>query len=491
MLNSMVLDFFARRRSQIKRNANSSTAAQADDYLSVDPNSRLSNIVQEFTGIQHQLGAIAEAAYIEIIRGAGSSKPRIGLVCPTRSFVANFGDIPIEMQARGWEVHYLIGDVELYDKIDVEFKWLVINDMMRRLEGFQVVLSASVMDCLPKESIRVLHDHLSFAHFDMEHSMAQLPELTYLPSNLSPEKYFELVPAFVSLLPHYDLVLSPNEGISALTGGALALMGYSQDKRTHDNTGPRPQLRSLTRTYRDEGQDREIVRVYSSGYLKLDVAQRKYKDSRPENVILYCPTPEDPSGNKATDLWGKAMSSREFGANLISTLCTVFPGYSIVYKPYAGESPDIVRMISEVGRRYPNFSLDTSGSDYWDLYSRAKVMVSDFSSTAYTFAIGMGRPVAFFSPREMDLPTFVQQGAYCASRTRVGAVAPNLAALAQVVHDILDNYDHFTARVEEFAGLGTQSASSLAADAIVSVFEGHRPPRSDELYEEWYLRHGE
>lgn len=490
MLDCMVLDFFARRRSQIKRDANSSTAAPAADYLSVDPNSRLSNIVQEFTGIQHQLGAIAEAAYIEIIRGAGSSKPRIGLVCPTRSFVANFGDISLEMQARGWEVHYLIGDVELFDKIDVEFKWLVINDMMRRLEGFQVVLSASVMDCLPRESIRVLHDHLSFAHFDMEHSIAELPELTYLPSNLSREQYFELVPAFVSFLPHYDLVLSPNEGVSALTGEALALMGYSQEDRECDNTGSRSQLRALTQTYRDERQDREIVRVCESGYLKLDVARQKFKESRPESVILYCPTPEDPT-NKTTRLWDKALSSREFGANIVSTLCAAFPGHSIVYKPYAGESSDIVKIISEVGRRYPNFSIDKSGSDYWDLYSRAKVMVSDFSSTAYTFAIGMGRPVAFFSPREVDLPPFVQQGAYCASRTRVGAVAPNLAALTQVVQDILDNYDHFTARVGEFAGLGTQSASSLAADAIVSVFEGHRPPRSDGSCEEWYLRHGE
>ena len=74
----------------------------------------------------------------------------------------------------------------------------------------------------------------------------------------------------------------------------------------------------------------------------------------------------------------------------------IFSDMKIVFKPYRDENPEIVTRIYTECQHLSNFSMDESGSDYWELYSRAKLLVSDFSSTAYTFALGMGRPVVFF-----------------------------------------------------------------------------------------------
>ena len=129
----------------------------------------------------------------------------------------------------------------------------------------------------------------------------------------------------------------------------------------------------------------------------------------------------------------------------------------------------MVSEINEKCRKFPNYNFDQSGSDYWSLYSRAQLLISDFSSTAYSFALGMQRPVIFFSPNEKTLPKVVIEGSYCAGRNMIGDVVNSISELESTINEVLLKYNAKCKKVRQFSkdqfpNIG--SASSEAAQFI-------------------------
>jgi hypothetical protein len=295
--------------------------------------------------------------------------------------------------------------------------------------------------------------------------------------------------AFVVFLPFYDLILTPSQAVTELTHKALRFAGYDDDQPPLPGT-PENRLALETISHLvDVTRYRQDATIFQSGYCKLDAPIRQYGHTPAEKLIVFAPTPNDTIGNKEGPLWTSALAVNSHGVELLRCLCEHFPKYKIVFKPYKDELPEIVSNIREKLTDFVNFEIDECGSKYWDLYSQTKILISDFSSTAYTFALGIGRPVIFFSPNEDTLPDEVRDNTYCRSRREIGLVARTIDEVVASVSLVLSEYDNFLVRVSAFRKrnlVKPGGASAAAAEAIVSAL-GHR--RNDlEIHSEFETR---
>lgn len=416
-----------------------------------------------------------EALALRCIGERTGDRLRVAFFCPSEGFEGNFGDLPEELEIRGCEVLWLFGSGPAFLRSRHKNKWLIINDMARRIKGIDAIVTASVMDCLPDEPLHILHDHLSFAHFDLEGHLDKLVQ-THSTSRrrlTSMRDLFNEISAFVAFLPFYDLILTPSQAVTELTLKALRFTGYRSDDACYAASENRLDPAEISHLV-DVTRYRDTVTVFQSGYCKLDAPIKKYAHVPVEKIIVFAPTPNDTTGNKESPLWNSAVAVNRHGKALLQQLCQRFPDYTIAFKPYKDELPEVIVGIREGLAGTTNFQINECGSQYWDLYSRAAILISDFSSTAYTFALGIGRPVVFFSPNEASLPVEVRENTYCRSRELVGVVATTIDEVASSVTNVLEHFTEYVARVEKFRSLNfvePGGASAAAATAIIGKLQ--------------------
>ena len=84
------------------------------------------------------------------------------------AFAANFGLIPYYLERNYCEVIWLYGMFQQRFLNSKKNKYLIINDMISQIYGIDAIITASVMDCIPKGIKKILVDHISFAPFDLE-----------------------------------------------------------------------------------------------------------------------------------------------------------------------------------------------------------------------------------------------------------------------------------------------------------------------------------
>ena len=399
----------------------------------------------------------------------------------------------------GHEVIWLLGQPHHFlDKVNKNC-FFIMGDMMKNVRNIDVIVTATVMDCLPSSAKAVLVDHISFAPLEVELLVNDIYSGSRtLPSKYSSrEEFFERYTAFMGFLPYYDLILTPSTSISLLANRVLEMTGYSQLSNNsflmrglnhikYFFGGKRPlSLGQLAKKswgnlnllaiqpFINAQNFKGNITVAQTGYPKLDVPIKKFSNTKPDNTIVYAPTPNDLTGNKQSSIWSKAVTINEHGIDIMLCLLKNFPDKNIVFKPYKNELPDVVSAINDQCASFNNYRLDQSGSDYWELYSKADILISDFSSTAYTFALGLQRPVVFFSPHEHSLSPELMSGSYCASRDSVGLVANSIEQLAKMVAMIYRDYDLYCNKVSEFsskhffkAGQASLAASNCICNLI-------------------------
>lgn len=404
-----------------------------------------------------------------LIANRTSSRYRIAFFCPNEGFEGSFGDIPQQLSLLNCEVLWLYGTANAFIHSPNKNKWLIVNGMISQVHGIDAIVTASVMDCLPPDVLHVLHDHLSFAHFDLEEQIANLllnKKIEHNYNNIN--EVFQNISVFVAFMPFYDLVLTSSPHVTQLTKQALGFLNYSTASELMPLNSVVDSYAHLTPTKNYKKQ----IKVAETGYAKLDQAVNLYRDFNAENIIVYAPTPNDISGNKESEIWKNAISSNDFGALLIKELCENFPNYKIVYKPYKNEIKSVVEAIVNCGQQFDNFTLDTCGGNYWLLYAKAKLLISDFSSTAYTYALGLSKPVLFFSPNEHLLPEAILENTYCHHRECIGEVATSISSVKLTVDKILANYNDYLAKAESFSHqnmVNEGNASRSAASEILSL----------------------
>jgi hypothetical protein len=422
------------------------------------------------------------------LENKSDSLVKVGFFIPTEGFEGNFGNLPKELESRGYKSIWLYGSSSAYLKSKHSNKFLIINDMCRRIKGLDAIVTSSVMDCLPKETLRVLHDHISFAPFDLEAKLHILTQNSnfYIPRFDSLRQVFSEISAFVVFVPFYDLILTPSESISHLTKKSLQLLGYSNSAELINNN-IRTSLNNLSSLV-DISSYRDTIDIAQTGYCKLDEPILSNLNTSPNNTIIFAPTHRDAFGNTDGTVWSKALTTELYSIDLLKNLCEKFINYKIVFKPFKDDiNSNNVNSIRKQLSAYSNFEIDECGSNYWPLYSKADFLISDFSSTAYTFALGTGRPVIFFSPDENNMPNEITNSTYCLKRSDIGLIESNIPGVLNAASTILTDYDYFLDKVSKFRNINLIRpgyASITAATVIDNILlkrRGLNSPNVDLL----------
>ena len=81
-------------------------------------------------------------------------------------------------------------------------------------------------------------------------------------------------------------------------------------------------------------------------------------------------------------------------------------------------------------------------------YSKAKVLITDLSTTAYTFAYSTLRPIIFFSEKENDISkTELINLCYYKDRNFVGLISPNIKHLLNSIYIINKNNNYKKSKI--------------------------------------------
>ena len=203
---------------------------------------------------------------------------------------------------------------------------------------------------------------------------------------------------------------------------------------------------------------RNRVCLIPGGYTRLDenlAHARRY--TGPVDSLIYAPTL---SLNAVQH--HELTYSAPWAADILRGLADGFPDLRIIFRPHPndlqllrdGRDDELARPFLaalEFCAKDPRCVLDDSRTFYMDSYNRSRVMVSDTSSTAYTYALTTCRPVVFFSPRDDEVRAlFSEASAFIRDREQVGQVAGSVAGMVSAVVEMLGRQDSWRDRVAAY-----------------------------------------
>ena len=379
----------------------------------------------------------------------------VAFFCPTRAFRGHFGQIPELLERLGYAVFYFYGEQHDDDFEAHPTSFFIGGNMVTRLDFIDAFIVSSIMDCLPEQSKKILLDHLSFAVFTpTEMNNHRISAAISSDTNGGPKSYDDLVDIYthaVAFFPLFDGFIVPTKITLDMAEARAEFFGGQRIGDAHAPCPAHPASADAEILLAGHSGKRLPSRqfIIPGGYPKLDsnirTASRK---AAPEKIITYAPTPNVTQAIKGA--WLDFMSINHSGGAIVTGLAEAFPDYKIVFKPYADEFPEVVEAVVEAGRSYPNFSLDESGSQYLELYSNTAVLVSDLSSTAFSFSMMTLRPVLFYSVNEaklLDLVATKGGDSYCESREKIGMIATSISEMIEHIRYMLANLPDFAERI--------------------------------------------
>ncbi len=219
------------------------------------------------------------------------------------------------------------------------------------------------------------------------------------------------------------------------------------------------------------------------GYFKLDGNIKRfhaYKDMEVKSII-YAPT-------VINDVLRKHHSQPLYGIKIVKALLENFRDYTIIFRPHPHSISDVDTLaIVEAFHTDERFIFDNNPSDYIYNYSRSKLMVTDISGTAFTYAFTTLRPVVFFSVDEAHAEADMGGVSYFKDRCKIGAVVENIEELIATVNAYLTYYDNATKSVEAFRAISVynvESSENYFMNNLSYILEDSKHP-------DWiYLREG-
>ncbi len=222
------------------------------------------------------------------------------------------------------------------------------------------------------------------------------------------------------------------------------------------------------------------------GYTRLDDNLRHaLAYDGPVDSLIYAPT-----------LSLNAVRNHELtysiphGEAMVRALLEAFPDKQLIFRPHpndlallrAGRDDALAQPFLAMLRlcdEHPRCRLDDSGTFYMDSYNAAAVMISDTSSTAYTYALSTLRPVVFYSPSDDQVVAAMGSDShFIRDRGRIGAVAREPAELVAQVRAMLDGAGQWRERIacyrdEVCFNLGR--AEAYFVEHVEAILAG-RPP---------------
>lgn len=209
------------------------------------------------------------------------------------------------------------------------------------------------------------------------------------------------------------------------------------------------------------------------GYPTLDAfLERTQKlDTPNSNLVIIAPT----LLSYATENVSLMTHVHQLVAWLVSN------GWSVIFRPHpinleAGNKylPIFERLIDSYQDCHA-FEVDRS-NDYLESYSRSSLMISDVSGTAYTYALGFGRPVVFFEKTE---DSNFARGLLYKNRHRVGRTICSDSDLPDAISFLMVNYTDFTQEIKDLRSeyiFNIGSSAKYFADNIQFILNGIKHP---------------
>lgn len=194
----------------------------------------------------------------------------------------------------------------------------------------------------------------------------------------------------------------------------------------------------IVKDYFEKGLSKNImkkskrkVQVVNTGYLKLDHVHKKINLRKvKEDSILIAPT--------ASKFYSDANLSKKLD-KMINLL--LVKKYKIIYRPHPLDLTikgdiNLTNLIIEKFKDFPNFEFDISTS-YIESYRKSKLLITDFSGTAYTYAFSTEKPVIFYSSlNKLSFIKEIKSRYYFKDRKEVGYVMTNIKDLLKKVKEI-------------------------------------------------------
>lgn len=172
------------------------------------------------------------------------------------------------------------------------------------------------------------------------------------------------------------------------------------------------------------------AKLVNTGYLKLDHVSRVLKNKKSKaSHILIAPT--------AINHYKNINLSLNI-SNIIHLL--IKKEYKIIYRPHPMDltkrgDTKLVDQIIKKFHSYENFEIDTSTS-YLASYSKSKLLITDFSGTAYTYSFSTNKPVIFFSSNDAKLQSSLKKLYYFQDRKKIGYIANSLEDLVNKLNKL-------------------------------------------------------
>ena len=203
-------------------------------------------------------------------------------------------------------------------------------------------------------------------------------------------------------------------------------------------------LKKKINQHHDNKRNENKISLINTGYLKLDHVYQNLKDiNSTEESILLAPT----------------LSSMLADYNLDKFLDSIIEEilkndkFKIIYRPHPvdlrnKEKKLVIKNIYEKYKNQSKFSLDDNTS-YLESYKKSKILITDFSGTAYTYAFSKLRPVIFFSKNEEKLKkSNLNELFYFKDRGTVGKIIQNIDILNEEIYSINKLIKYYSTEIE-------------------------------------------
>ena len=184
-------------------------------------------------------------------------------------------------------------------------------------------------------------------------------------------------------------------------------------------------------------------KLINTGYLKLDNVIKKLKEfDLKRNKILVAPT-----SSLMMDEYNMTNSLFE----VIETLLKMKE--KVIYRPHPIDLTDkgnlkLVNFIKGTFEKKDNFEVDLSSS-YLKSYSEAKMLITDFSGSAYTFSYSNLKHVIFFSKNEENLlKSNNNQLTYFKDREKIGEICFDTRKLDGLISKIENNNYIYSKKID-------------------------------------------
>jgi hypothetical protein len=171
-------------------------------------------------------------------------------------------------------------------------------------------------------------------------------------------------------------------------------------------------------------------KLINTGYLKLDHIRRELDlINNKKDSILLAPT---------SSIMLKNLNISNDLIKIIDNLLNETKN-KIIFRPHPLDltKKGNINYVANIVNKFKdckNFSVDLSSS-YLKSYSKAKLLVTDFSGTAYTFAFSTLRPVIFYSKNEAKLKkTEYNNLLYFRERQQIGYVSKNIPHFIKLIN---------------------------------------------------------